>query len=71
MCVYESADAVCPYYRKHSAKRIKCEGRGNGVTVKGWKDADRHIRDVCGNFVMWKKCPIAKRLNEKWEGLQK
>ena len=65
--MYESANAVCPYYRRHNAKMIKCEGLGNGITVDGWKDAERHIKNVCGDFLAWKKCPVAKMLNEKYK----
>lgn len=64
--MYESSDAVCPYYRKHTDKMIKCEGVGNGIIVDGWKNAERHIKKVCGDFCAWKKCPVAMRLNEKY-----
>ena len=63
--VYESADAVCPYYRTHSAKEIRCEGK-HRIKVKGWKDAERHILCVCGSHQAWKLCPVAIVLNKKY-----
>ena len=64
--MYESADAVCPFYKRHNDKVIKCEG-ANCIKVDGWKDAERHIKEVCGDFFAWKKCSIAVQLNSKYE----
>ena len=65
--MFESPDAVCPYYRRHNGLIIKCEGRGNQIDVKNIEDAERHIKTVCGDFLAWGKCPIAVRLNEKYK----
>lgn len=64
--MYESVDAVCPYYRRHSAKKIKCEGPGNCLITNSREETERHIKDVCGDFFAWGKCPIAEKLNEKY-----
>lgn len=63
--MYESADAVCPYYRTHSDKEIRCEGK-HRIKVKGWKDAERHILRVCGSHQAWKLCPVARELNKRY-----
>lgn len=65
--MFESPDAVCPYYRRHNAMMIKCEGRGNHKSVESIEDAERHIKLVCGDFFAWGKCPIARALNEKYK----
>ena len=66
--MYESVRAVCPYYRRHSAKNIKCEGIGNGICFDGKEAATQHIREVCGDIFAWEKCPVAMQLNAKYSG---
>ena len=63
--MYESAEAVCPYYRSHSSKVIRCEGR-NKINIKSWTEAEKHIRSVCASHQEWKRCPIAVKLNKKY-----
>lgn len=63
--MYESAEAVCPYYHGHTAEFIRCEDKKK-VEVDGWKGADKHIRLVCGAYNGWRRCPIAKDLNKKY-----
>lgn len=64
--MYDSADAVCPYYRNHTRIRVECEGRGNGVSCDELEKVNRYIKKVCGNHAEWKKCPIARKLNKKY-----
>ncbi len=63
--MYESAEAVCPFYRGHSDEFIRCENK-NKIPVKDWKDAECHIRSVCGSHQAWKLCPVARELNKKY-----
>lgn len=63
--MYESSTAICPYYREHEAKRIKCEG-GRSINCRNFEDIKKIIKNQCSTE-LWKTCPIAKRLNELYE----
>ncbi len=63
--MYESAEAICPYYKSHSSKEIRCEGR-NKIKINGWTEAEKHIRSVCSSHNAWKQCPVAAKLNKKY-----
>lgn len=62
--MFESADAICPFYRRHSKKDIRCE-EGKRISLRGIKQIRRHILRVCGTD-KWKECPVARELMKKY-----
>lgn len=62
--MYESATALCPYYREHGRGQIRCEG-GRGIVCREAEDIKRIVAAECSTQ-RWRECPIAVRLNERY-----
>lgn len=57
-----SKRALCPYYHKHDANKVFCEGYEDIARIQPYftesETKVRHMRKYCeGN---WAKCPVAR-----------
>ena len=72
---FSRASAVCPYYKAENQSMIYCEGITPGALIHNAfsltykKRAHQFKNDYCCS--VWKKCPIAKMLVEKYKDADK
>lgn len=69
MSSYIAKDVVCPYYKKEDGVKIACEGFDDDSSIhiiflSAKKRRIYQLRRCCYDY---KKCPIAKMNDEKWE----
>ena len=68
---YETAHVKCPFYRKHDANRIVCEGLAecNTINLVYGNQADRmkYMVNVCNDTLESRDCPIYIMLMQKYE----
>lgn len=67
---YQSADAVCPYYRHEMSSSIVCEGIPAGAlstqtNFVGGKEKAKHKKIYC-NCGWWNECPVAMAIGGKY-----
>lgn len=65
--MYESADAKCPYYRRHDKEKIWCES--GKIILPSFSAVRKEMAVFC--CADWKKCPRAKELNRAYEEREK
>ena len=62
-------DVVCPYFRRNSPNRIRCEGVEANNTInlvfEDTKKQDEYLEYFCCDMDNFKRCLICKALNTK------
>ena len=68
---YEAKFVKCPFYRRHDANRIVCEGLANGNTInlvyESTADKKNYMKEVCYSILECRDCPVYIMLDQKYE----
>jgi hypothetical protein len=69
---YGAKFVKCPFYHRHDACKIVCEGLCKGNTInlvyEDEKDRRRYMNQKCNSIEGCQTCPIYDLLYYKWEG---
>ena len=61
----------CPYYRKHDAIRIVCEGIRKGNTIhlvyETKEERRRYMKESCNSILGCRDCPVHMMLDQMYE----
>ena len=66
---YNSRYAICPFYKNDDDLHILCEGVYPDTSVKHIfrRKQDKDIAFCAYCCCAWKKCPLAKAINEEYK----
>lgn len=68
---YEDKFVQCPFYRRHEANKIVCEGLCKGNTInlvyESQEDKKAYMKNICYSILESRDCPIYLMLNQRYE----
>ena len=68
---YGSKFVKCPFYHRHDANRIVCEGLVERNTInlvfESPTDKAKYLKEVCSDLLASRDCPIHMMLQQKYE----
>lgn len=68
---YVSKEAVCPFYRQETGRRLHCEGFCPScslqITFSGHSVLVTHKMRHCNSFKGYPECPLYPVINEQYE----